>query len=295
MPRAAALGNGSIETTQASSFTRSGSLPPVSLRPGVNGAGRGCVPAAADASLRTVVLLQARSYNSGCYNLTVTGRALQQARRKREWTQAELADRLGVTQAYVCLLERGRRMVPRRLEEKLVRLLALPPSALPLGANPAPLTSDAAPGALAALGYPGFAYMRGHRRLNPAELLLRVLRAPEVDPRVAEALPWMLLQYPNIDWLWLLREAKANDVQNRLGFVLAVARELAELRGETATAETLAVHVRALEPSRLQREDAFRESMTDAERRWLHAHRPPHAAHWNMLSTMTASELARAY
>lgn len=90
----------------------------------------------------------------------------------------------------------------------------------------------------------------------------------------------------------LLREAGASDLQNRQGFVLAVARELAELRGEKDTAGTLARHERALDASRLQREDAFRESMTDAERRWLRQHRPARAAHWNMLSTMTASELA---
>jgi hypothetical protein len=41
------------------------------------------------------------------------------------------------------------------------------------------------------------------------------------------------------------------------------------------------------EGSRLQREAAFRESMTDAERRWLREHRPSQAAHWNMLSTIT--------
>jgi transcriptional regulator with XRE-family HTH domain len=225
----------------------------------------------------------------------VTSTELREARRERGWTQEELAARLGVSQAYVCLLERGRRMVPRRLAEKLVKFLELPASALPVGSNPTPLKADEAPSALGALGYPGFAYMRGRRRLNPAELLLRVLRAREVDSRVVEALPWLLLRYPNLDWPWLLREAKASDLQNRLGFLLGVARELAELRGEQEAARALAAQERALEGSRLQREDTFRDSMTEAERRWLHEHRPAQAAHWNVLSTMTASELARAY
>lgn len=105
----------------------------------------------------------------------------------------------------------------------------------------------------------------------------------------------MLLKYPNLDWPWLLREAKADDLQNRLGFLLGVARELAELRGDSRTAETLASQERALEGSRLQRDDAFRASMTDIERRWLQTHRPAQAAHWNVLSTMTAGELASAY
>jgi hypothetical protein len=67
-----------------------------------------------------------------------------------------------------------------------------------------------------------------------------------------------------------------------------------DLRGETGTAKRLAEREQALEGSRLQREGAFRESLTDAERRWLHENRPAHAAHWNMLSTVNAPELANA-
>ena len=92
-----------------------------------------------------------------------------------------------------------------------------------------------------------------------------------------------------------MREAKVDDLQNRLGFLVSVARQLAELRGETGTAKRLAEQEQALEGSRLQREGAFRESLTDAERRWLRENRPPHAAHWNMLSTVNASELANGF
>jgi hypothetical protein len=112
---------------------------------------------------------------------------------------------------------------------------------------------------------------------------------------VVDALPWVLLKYPDLDWAWLLREAKADDLQNRLGFLVSVARQLAELRGETGTANRLAEQEHALEGSRLQREGAFRESLTDAERRWFRENRPPHATHWNMLSTVSASELANAF
>ena len=96
-------------------------------------------------------------------------------------------------------------------------------------------------------------------------------------------------------WAWLVREAKVDDLQNRVGFLVSVARQLAELRGETATAKRLAEREQTLEGSRLQREGAFRESLTDAERRWLRKNRPPHAAHWNMLSTVNAPELADAF
>jgi transcriptional regulator with XRE-family HTH domain len=225
----------------------------------------------------------------------MSGADLRDARRAREWTQAELADRLGVTQAYVCLLERNRRAVPRRLAQKLAGVLKLSPSTLPMSAGRTSLKPDEATSALGAVGYPGFAYLRNRRPLNPADLMLRALRAGDVDARVVEALPWVLLKYPDLDWAWLLREAKVDDLQNRLGFLVSVARQLAELRGETGTAKRLAEREQTLEGSRLQREGAFRESLTHAERRWLRENRPPHAAHWNMLSTVNAPELANAF
>jgi transcriptional regulator with XRE-family HTH domain len=225
----------------------------------------------------------------------MSGADLHEARRERGWTQAELADRLGVTQAYVCLLERNRRAVPRRLAQKLASVLKLSPRTLPMSAGRTSLKPDEATSALGAVGYPGFGYLRHRRPLNPADLLLRALRASDVDARVVEALPWVLVKYPDLDWAWLLREAKADDLQNRLGFLVCVARQLAELRGERGTANKLAEQEHSLEGSRLQREGAFRESLTNAERRWLREHRPPHAAHWNMLSTVDASELAHAF
>ena len=164
-----------------------------------------------------------------------------------------------------------------------------------MSASRASLKLDEATSALGAVGYPGFAYLRHRRPLNPADLLLRALRASDVDARVVEALPWVLLKYPDLDWAWLLREAKADDLQNRLGFLVSVARQLAELRGETGTANRLAEQEHTLEGSRLQREGAFRESLTAAERRWFRENRPPHATHWNMLSTVNASELANAF
>jgi hypothetical protein len=184
--------------------------------------------------------------------------------------------------------------VPKRLARKLVGVLKLSPSTLPLLVARGALKADEASAALGAVGYPGFAYLRNRHPLNPADLLLRTLRATDVDTRVVEALPWLIVRYPDLDWPWLLREAKGDDLQNRLGFLLAVARQLAELRGEVSASQKLAAQENALDGSRLEREDAFRASMTEAERRSVREHRPPLAAHWNMLSTMDARELAGA-
>jgi hypothetical protein len=40
--------------------------------------------------------------------------------------------------------------------------------------------------------------------------------------RRAEALPCLLLSYPDIDWTWVINQVKPADAQNRLGFLVAV-------------------------------------------------------------------------
>ena len=224
----------------------------------------------------------------------MTGTDVREARKKRRWRQAELADRLGVSQGYVSLLERSRRAVPRRLAPRLARVLNLPASSLPVEPDATPLDANTAAQALGALGYTGFQYHGRRRRLNPAELVLRTLRSRDVDARVVEALPWVLVRYPNLDWRWLLHEAKADDLQNRLGFLVTLARQLAERKGDSDTMQELEARERELENSRLQRDDAFRSSMTEVERRWLREHRPAEAAHWNVLTNLTAIALADA-
>ena len=56
---------------------------------------------------------------------------------------------------------------------------------------------------LAALGYPGFAYLKTQARRNPAGVLLDALNEPDLDARVAEGLPWLALNYVDLDWDWL--------------------------------------------------------------------------------------------
>jgi len=57
---------------------------------------------------------------------------LREARRKKGWTQVETAEKLGVTQAYLSMLERGRRTLPYDLARLAVETLHAPPTALPL-------------------------------------------------------------------------------------------------------------------------------------------------------------------
>lgn len=218
----------------------------------------------------------------------MTGPQLKAARRRRKWNQQQLAGLLGVSQAYVSLLERGRRRLPPHLVDRLASHVDVPATALPLRAGP-PLDSSRATRAVGALGYDGFAYLRERQPANPAEVLLRTLGADDLDARVVESLPWLVRAYADLDWDWVVSRAKQLDLQNRLGFVVAVARGLAEADHDGETATVLQALEGRLENSRLQRQDAFsRRSMTAAEERWLREHSSPEATHWRMLSTLSA-------
>jgi transcriptional regulator with XRE-family HTH domain len=224
------------------------------------------------------------------------GRALKEARQSLNWTQKNTAKALGVTQAYLSMLETGSRAVSKRLGRKALKVLNLPPTALPLQACvPASLGKRDFGGELAALGYPGFAYLKTKARRNPAGVLLEALDQSDLDTRVAEGLPWLALTYVDMDWDWLVRNAKLQDRQNRLGFTVSLATELAEGRGENEKAQKLRGHLGYLEKARLAGEDTFcHDSMTQAERAWLRDHRPSVAAHWNLLTDMESRNLTYA-
>ncbi len=223
---------------------------------------------------------------------------LRDARRKKGWTQAEAASRLGVSQTYFSLLENGRRPVSRPLARKVQKTFDVPPTALPVASRPTPrrVDADGLAGAVAALGYPGFTHLTRGRRMNPAELLLTALMSADLEPRVAEALPWVVWQHPHLNWAWLVAQAKLRDLQNRLGFIVALARAVAERHQDSPAAAALSNVEAQLERSRLVREDTLgRESMTQAERRWLRSHRAPAALHWNVLTSLVPEHLAYAF
>ncbi len=114
-----------------------------------------------------------------------------------------------------------------------------------------------------------------------------------VEARLVEALPWLVTKFPDLDWDWVVSQAKLHDVQNRLGFVVTVAKRLAQMRGESNTAEALGKLEPVLERARLQREDAF-GALTEAERRWLQTNRSPEAKQWNLLTSLNAESLRYA-
>lgn len=225
---------------------------------------------------------------------------LRSARTARGLTQAEAAVRLGVSQSYLAMLESGARRLTPELARRAVRTLGLAPTALsPHRADTSGRRAKAPALAadLAALGYPPFSHLKPRRWTprNPAGVLLDAMERDDVEARVVEALPWLILEYWPLDEAWLVREAKLRDLQNRLGFVVTLARGVAERRGDGDKTAALAEIETLLERSRLAREEPLgRASLPDAERRWLVDHRSADARRWNLLTDWTVDALRYA-
>lgn len=220
--------------------------------------------------------------------------ALAQGRKARGYSQMQAAKALGVSQSYLSMLETGEREVTAALVREALRVYRLPPTLLPLPAELGAQAETMDPAAeLTALGYAGFPGGRKRPARNPAWVLLAALARKNLDARVFEGLPWLLLRYAGLDVGWMVRQAKLNDLQNRLGYVASLARRYAEAHASgTADRAALWRLEAAIEPSRLQREDTLcRESMTAPERDWLRLARPPEAAHWNLLTGVTPEQL----
>ena len=227
----------------------------------------------------------------------MNGEELRAARLEKDWTQREAAEKLGVTQAYFSMLERGSRVLPTALARKAAGMLNAPATTLPLLEEHVAMGGGSGKlrGELAALGYSGFAHERGGTRRNPAEVLLRALNEEDLESRTTEGLPWLAMKYTDLNWDWLVDGVKLRDRQNRLGFVVTLAEQLAERAGDVARKRRLAEYVAVLERSRLVREDTLcHESLTVAERKWLRGNRPVEAEHWNLLTDMRAENLVYA-
>lgn len=127
--------------------------------------------------------------------------------------------------------------------------------------------------------------------MNPAFLVAAALTHADLDPRLVEALPWVLSAFHDLDWDWLSAQCRLGNQQNRLGYLVSLAIKLTKPGANAPLANRLS----DLERSRLAAEGTLcRESMSAAERTWVRKHRPRDAAHWNLLTTLTADQLTHA-
>lgn len=219
-------------------------------------------------------------------------------RRSAGLTQVHAAKALGVSQPYLSQLEKGLRTASSVLEAQAAELYGLPPTVLPLPdvLDEKKVKPDRLQDELAALGYPGFAHVRSNQKTNPTAVLFVAIIQRNLDTRLVEALPWVMCAYPNLDWPWLRDHAKLRNAQNRLGYIVYLAREVARLHAKhSENVDVLSSWERELEAARLAQEGTLcRESMPERERAWLRVHRSPAAEHWNLLTGLTMEQLSYA-
>jgi transcriptional regulator with XRE-family HTH domain len=216
---------------------------------------------------------------------------LKKGREQADLTQVQAGQKLAVSQAFLSMLEKGERRVSAKLARKAATLYRLPATVLPHTLNAASsrvptLRPQVMAAELAALGYPGFSHLHSRRKRNPAELLFSALAQKDLEPRLTEALFWVVLRYTNLDWDWLLNLVKQHDLQNRLGFVTTFGVRVVESgRSDASKAAVLKKYESILDQARLVKEDTLcHESLSDAEKEWLRQSRPDDARHWNLLT-----------
>jgi transcriptional regulator with XRE-family HTH domain len=221
------------------------------------------------------------------------------ARQELGLTQEAVAKRLGVSQTYVALLEKGKRRFPDSLARKAVRLLQMKPLALPFREYTRSFRPQDLARQLAALGYPGFRSMRAGWKRNPVQVLLDCLQQENLEARLAEALPWLLTAYGDMgetNMAWLVEQARLRNLTNRLGFVVTLAKEVLLRKGETTSDryKSLTALETKLSESRLAKEDTLCQTLSAKEQQWLRETRPQSAEFWNLLTDWRPEHLQYA-
>lgn len=223
----------------------------------------------------------------------MNGFQLAQSRLNKGLEQQEAAEILGVSQSYLSLLESGKRKLNQKLAEKAVKVFRLSPENLPMTENWGNLlessNTDLAE-SLAALGYPKFSHLKKEKLNNPAQVLFIALKNKDIESRIVEGLPWLIFNFPELDWDKLIQSAKMFDLQNRLGFLVNLARQLAKKNHDTDKEKFFLSVEKTLERSRLLQEDSL-SKITETEKAYLKKSRPKEAKYWRVLSDLSVSHL----
>jgi hypothetical protein len=119
-------------------------------------------------------------------------------------------------------------------------------------------------------------------------LLLAALAQEDLEARLAEALPWLLQRFWDVDTEWLIKEARLRNLQNRLGFVVSLALRAGQTqRPSNEERDRVLGQLReALEQSKLAKENTFCRVLHEAERLWLRDNRSEEAKRWNLLTDL---------
>jgi hypothetical protein len=130
-------------------------------------------------------------------------------------------------------------------------------------------------------------------RQDPAVVLLAAIACEDLEPRVLRALPWLALEFWDLDWAWAIKEARRRGKQNRLGFVVSMAEQLgARTYGNEERLAVLAATEERLFEYRVETEDTLCQSgMAEASKRWLRENRGREARLWNILTDLEEAAL----
>jgi transcriptional regulator with XRE-family HTH domain len=183
-------------------------------------------------------------------------------RTARGLTQVEAARRLGLSQPYLSLIEKGCRPAPRGLAERLQ----------------SPETDTAS--RLREFGWGGAAEVNGGPAelarcgLDPAVTIHDALIEADLDLDTTLGVVWLASRASfTLRWKWLVTQAKLSNTQNRLCYLC----EWCSGAGANAARSELSA-------ARLLAESTFCcDSISASEREFLRASRGPRAAYWNIV------------
>jgi transcriptional regulator with XRE-family HTH domain len=224
----------------------------------------------------------------------MNGAEFREWRKKAGRTQVEAAREVGVRQPFVCAVEKGSRPVTTALRNWLYSVCPESVTAVSPCGREETRSSELLKEDLGGLGYPGFAYLAVKpKKVDPLEVVLNALKTEDLDQRVTDALPWVLVHRSDLDYRRLTDEIRLCNLQNRLGFLLEVTVEATKKLHFNDAAVRLEPWLAWLRESRLYKEDTLcKKSLTEVERRRLQRRRPKAARFWRIYADLNSKEVA---
>jgi transcriptional regulator with XRE-family HTH domain len=221
---------------------------------------------------------------------------LLNARQTAKLEQIDAAKKLGISQPYLSLLESGKREITEKIALRAVKMFRLPPTSIPPKFNfedSQPVSNEILREDIAALGFADFAgFKKKTRHKNPADVLFQAISKDNLDSETLKALPWLIVEFYDLKWEDVVKACKLNNLQNRLGFLISLAINIAVKKGEFKKASSLSTIIAELEKSKLFREEYLcNSSPTPDEQTRFKSKRSKEAESWRIFTDLNIEDL----